>query len=427
MAEKKTREQDPIYAYWRARHKAEHDQCEQYMLRTVFNTDTVENPQCGLWKIQLGGGYKDGVKQEKYWKPLQIWLSPKGDPNTKSKIWEPGLVLYGYLDIDQLVDQDRILDLWGRHKEHLKTATRDAYAANGKRWDHEPPPKSAVASAASPPEPSVPRQDAGVAASGGSAERGPGDNSKDLETFRKMKADVEDDLGTLEAAIKSKPIKSLDDANRYEEWANRVAKSVTEMGKQHRAEKQPFLDKCREIDERWLRTMEKLTARRVAVKDTVDAWARAENARRQKEAQEKAAAELAAERERQEKERQEAIAHNQAAADANAELEKTDLIGFLTGSKEELVEVPPAPDMTPVAPVVAVEAVQVGVGRKRTVKATAPKIAVITNLAAAAAHLAALNDPDLIKIVQKKADAAAKVGAEYPGCKLTDATQGAAA
>lgn len=418
-----------VYGYWRQCHKGEPP--VEAMLPTLYPAGTRENPQPGLWKIQIGGGWKNGVKQPKRSVPLQIWLVAADcddpyDPKSAVAQWRDGLKLVGLLDLDQPVDGDQIAQRW-LGAALLKKAERDFYRDAGKAWPEDPPAQPNPAREAALPSEPVSQHLASLpSGTSDSPARGPGDNSGDLETFRRMKADAEDDLGSLEAHLTKNPIRTKADADKIENWAKRIADAVTDMGKAHKAEKAPFLEKCREIDDRWLRLIEKLTTRRKAAQGAVDQWAQTERDRLRKEAEAKARKDWEAQQEKLRQEREAAEAENARIAAENEKMLRDDPVAAFTGSLEEAVELPPAPVEGPAPTFVVPEVtVQVGTGRKRTAGKVAVT-AIITDLGKAAAHLVSLADPDLIALIQKRADKAIKAGAIFPGAIRSDAQKEAA-
>lgn len=446
---KKERAADPMYGFWRAMHHevggveactVDHPELKSLKIATVAGSPAAawEQPQCGLWKIKLGGHYEDGVKQPRYFQPLQVWLCDPDDPERKAvrpADYRPGLKLVGMLDIDKPVEADKIASLWLR-ATFLSVKERDFYRDNGRRWPSDPPPPtdggSRTPARDAATDGQTPRQ--GEAATppvaGGTAENPKavaGDNSGDLDAFRKMRGDLLGEIAEATAYFRNNPIANLDQAHKCENWADRIRKLTQKADKMREDEKAPFLEKCNEIQGRWKPLVDDGTVAVRMLTATGDAWARAETERRRKAAEAEAAATLKADQERQEAERQAALDRNTEIEAEREDMEVNDPIAALTGSLPEFVEVPPPPQPV-AAPVVVVEAVQIGTARKRTAGKAAPATAIITSLKDAAVHLAALGDRDLIALVKKRADASAKTGVAYPGTRLsTDVTNKEAA
>jgi hypothetical protein len=138
------------------------------------------------------------------------------------------------------------------------------------------------------------------------------------------------------------------------------------------------------------------------------------------EAEKKAREEFLAEQKRRADERERLEAERKQAEAERAKMEADDPIAAMTGSLPELPELPPQPEpVETFAPVIETPKIMIGTtGNRRSAKA-GPATATIVNLEAAALFYARQKNPDLIKLVQKLADKAAKAGAAVDGVRMS--------
>lgn len=299
-----------------------------------------------------------------------------------------------------------------------KVSKEDFFVAyNTGKWPADPPPAPVIK--APPPSEEKPT---GTDAGGPPPRKvGPGDNSGDLSgfeamvkdgianvtrvgdllsaspVFRMRKAELEADVTEAKAYFAKNPLASKNDADKCENWRDRIFKASKALDAVREAEKAPFLAITREIDGRYGPVVRAAEAQSVAMKRTVDAWDAADMARRQKAAAEEAKRKLEA-----------------AAAAMAAETKALVDQGWPQEVADGLNLASPAEPV-----VAAVEKNLYGTGSKRRSARTEKPTAVITNLAAAAAYYAEQAHPDLVALIQKLADKAAGANAKVPGCVMS--------
>ena len=179
-------------------------------------------------------------------------------------------------------------------------------------------------------------------------------------------------------------------ADRCENWRLRIVEFGREAETARKAEKAPHIAAGSAVDAKWRPLMELADDASRRLKTLTDAWIRAEEASRRREAQALADAARAA---------------DLAAAEARSRELPRD-------SPDVLVPSPGPPPS-----VVLAERVMVGTVRQRS--ATAPaRLATIVDLKAAALWLAEQEHPDLIIVIQKCADRAAKARSSMPGIHI---------
>lgn len=404
---------DDVYAYWRASHKGVPG--PDLLLPTMYPSlegqpVSAENPQCGLWKIQVGGGYKNGVKQDKVYQPMQIWL--KDSQGKVVSKWSDGLAIGGLID-GIPANEDQLAARW-IGAVLLKKADRDFYVKNG-CWPEDPPPAVALTVKAIMSEPEPKASDLPPPAKGSV----PGDNEGDQTSFLIMRAKIKGEIAEAQSFFTKHPIQTKADADKCENWRKRIHELGKEADERRDEEKRPFMEKANEIQALWKPLVDEAKAGALSLQATADAWVKAEQDRRQKIAQDEAQKRLDAEREHQVKVRREAEEKRKAVEAERAEMMKSDPIAAITGSLPDLPELPPEP--APVAAVVVVETPKIMLGttgNRRSAK-EAPATAVITDLKAAAAFYAGQSHPEMIKLIQKLADAAAKSRSEVPGITMS--------
>ncbi len=401
-----------------------------------------EDPQCGLWKVWAGYVNPSNKRAGSIHKPLQIWLYDD-NRDVPVQTWKPGLKLAGLLDHTQNVDQDYILKRWVGAKAITK-AERDFHKANGK-WPDEPEvvadkevkaaakkaederiakltaPPALDLKLESMPEPAVP-------AAAGSV---PGHNSGETASFAELKSDalalvlfrntkvtIDSDIVEAKAYYAKNKITTELEMHKAENWRKRIAAAGKDADLKRREEKKPLEALLEEIDNRWKPLVTGAKAQSDAMTVIIDAWAEAETKR--KRAAAAAEAQLLLDKQREATRiANEAVAKQRAAEEAeHAKLMKVDPVAALASPLPEAPKLLPLPPVaTPV--LASVPKVMIGTqGARRSVKEAAPT-AMITDLAKAAAYLASIQDQDLIKLIQKRADAAAKAKTAFPGCTLS--------
>lgn len=400
-----------------------------------------EDPQPGLWKVWAGYVDPANKRAGSIHKPLQIWLYDE-NRDVPVQVWKPGLKIAGLLDHTQNVDQDYILKRWIGAKAITK-AERDFHKANGK-WSDEPevvadkeakaaakkaederiakltaPPALAVKLEPVPEVPeaagSVPGHNSGETASYTEMKS----DSRALVVFRNVKVMIDSDIAEAVAYLAKNPIKTKIDADKAENWRKRIAAAGRDADAKRREEKKPIEELLDAIDARWQPLVKGAKAQSDAMTVVIDAWAKVEQKRLQDEAAAAAKAKLDKEREQTRLNNEAAAKQREAEEAEHAKLMKTDPIAALTAPLPEAPKPAPLPPVAATPVLAPAPRVMIGSqGSRRSVK-EAPATAVITDLAKAALHLASLKDSDLIKLVQKRADAAAKAKVAFPGCVMS--------
>lgn len=395
------------YQYWNRCHKGE--ATEEHLLPTLYaqrdgEPASLENPQPGLWQISVQGGYENGKKRPKRFALMQLWLAEPGDTERKAvHVWRPGLTIVGDID-GEPASEARIASHWLGHK-FITKKTKEFYFLNGCRWPEDPP----VVTAASAP-------------ALGDAAPPPAHNSNDLATFEGMRAQLLSECRDALEHFEKAPIATKQNADMCENWRTRIAKLAKQADEMRVVEKQPHLDACREVDAKWGVLAEAAKKATAFLKALVDRFDAAERDRLRKAAAAKARAEFEAEQKRRAEENARIEAEREAIAEANALLERDDPIAALTGSLHEL---PPLPEEeaapTFVAPVFEAPKTLYGTGTEgnRRSASAGPATATITDLRKAAAYYADQQHPDLIALVQKLANKAAKARAAVPGVRMS--------
>ena len=370
-----------VYGYWQARHKQPHDECKD----RILPFEHWDHPQAGLWKINIGGGYKDGVKRPKKFVPMQIWWQTLS--GEVSHEWRDGLILGGLID-GEPATSDQLAGRW-IGAEHLTKKAKDAYFAAGKQWPDDAP-------------------------------AGPGHNSQDLESFEDMSRAIMGEVAEIMNEIQRKPIKGLEDANRYENWRDRIAKLGKKADERRRELKKPHDDAAKAVDSEWFPIVRAAEKCSVTVKEVCDTWAKAEEKRIREEKIAEARAKFEAEQKAAEEKRAAEIAEFQRIEAERERMMEDDPIAAITGSMPELpLEPEPLPEPVEFKPVVEAPKILMGTtGTRRSARAE-KATATIINLKAAAEYYAAQQHPDLIKLIQKLADAAAKSRATVPGIQMS--------
>lgn len=424
-----TAESPSVYAYWYARHKHNHEDCEDKMLPAAH----WDAPQAGLWKIQTNPSYKDGVKQGKKYVPMQIvWIDATG---TVRHVWCEGLTLSGYIDGEPATEM-QIRSRW-LGAQHLTKADKDYYFKNDKRWKDDPPPAPAIeVTTAAPVADDDPYAATTVVPTDGPllvtapglgktamvAPPPAGHNSGDPADFETLRAQVFADMDELAREMKLHPISDEHGASKFDEWRKRIAKNASVFDEHRREQMKPHEDEAAKIHAKWKPVIDKIKLFCNGIKDTVDAWGRAEQKRRHEEAM-AAARKQHEEEQKRLRERAEAERAERERIEAErAQMMEDDPIAACTGS---LPELPPEPEpVEPVtfAPVIDVPKVVIGTGahgNRRSVKTEGTAKGTIMDVKAVAAFYAEQRHPKLIECLQKLVDQAAKSRANVPGVQMS--------
>lgn len=400
-----------VYRYWRAALKGAPDPS----LMVEIGPKCIEGwPQPGLWKVCIKGGYIDGVKQAKVFAPMQIWAH---DANgTVIHMMQDGLSIGGLID-GEPVSVDQILARWPG-VEPLSKKDRDYYIANSKTWPWDTPDSALVDTLGrakpAPEKPAAADETMLPAASN----PGPGHNSGDAESFETMRAQILGEVAEASNYFKRHPVTDKASADKCENWRKKIDGLGKLADARRKAENKPLDDQIAENNLKWNTLVTAAKTEAAALKASGDAWILAEQNRLRQIAlnQARVAHEAA------EKKRAEELAQQRAARDkAEAERERMaedDPIAFFTGSAPELPPEPEPPAELPFTPVVAVENIMIGTtGNRRSAK-TASGTPVIADIKAAALYYAEQQNPDLVALIQKLANKAAKANASVPGITM---------
>lgn len=276
----------------------------------------------------------------------------------------------------------------------------DAKMATGS-WLSDPPEDVPVV--APGPDPTAPPP---VAAAG----PGPapiGHNSGDPSAFEELRIDICSDIAEARSYYHRHPIKTKEDADRCENWRQRIYAKRKRFDEMRMAERRPLQEQLDAIQLRYKPILDQAEAyakQGGELDGLSQAWARKERARILQEQEEAARTEMERRRAAAEQERRRA-------AEERAKLPES-----LQGPAPEPE---PIPEIT--APVIAAPKVMMGTGAtRRGIREEAPT-ATITDLEAAALHLAKTRHPKLIELVQNIANAAARSKARVPmpGCLMS--------
>lgn len=405
-----------VYAYWRKRLTGE--EAFDLMLPTSFpavaGKVSYENPQAGLWKINIGGGFRDGVKQPKKYVPMQIWLQDAAGVVVHQ--WRDGLVIGGTID-GEPATADRIEQRW-LGAVALSKADREFYLEHG-RWPEDPP------------EPvNVPVRDlieletvetTTVFPLGNTAPLAkgsvPGDNAGNLSTFQAMREQIKGEIAEAQIYFTKNPIKTKADADKCENWRKRIHDLMKKADAQRDAEKRPHDEAAAAVQKLWKPLIDEAKSAAGSLQATADIWVRAEQARLRKIAEDEARERLEEDRKRQAAEREKAAKER---AEQEAQIAQIAADNpALADELPELPELPPEPEPVPDVIVVDTPKIMLGTtGNRRSAKA-APATATIVDLKAAAAFYAEQKHPDLIALVQKLADKACKARSSIPGVAMS--------
>lgn len=289
------------------------------------------------------------------------------------------------VDGDLIEDPSEIIRIWRGCRDHPVTYERWVIRDKTKMW------------------PGMPEKAA-------DATPGPGDNSGDLDEFQRMRAELTNEVAESEAFATKHPIKSKDEADRIQDWADRIGKAAREADAKRKAETEFLRRQVDEINTKYNAVINPALAQSKKLGALAQGWAAAEAERQRRIAQEEVDAKWREEQEKRKAE-EEAAAKERAAAAPIA-----DDLGF------DLPEAPkPTPIPEPPRPVVAAPKVMVGggvTGRRTGVKAAA-QTATIMDLKAAAAYFAEQKHPELVELIQALANRAIKARAKMPGIRFS--------
>jgi len=356
----------------------------------------------------IPGYYKYRRNKDAPWEPCALW---KPDPNG------PMVCRVGTKQASRMEDPMRIWT-WVADKRVGREEFFIAY--NTGLWPSDPPPQAAkIVAPAQRATLSEPPPLKGGHTKPESLEpyiRGPGDNSGDLADFHRMEAEaltsvlqlasvlrtsplfrearaaLEADANDAVAYFAANPIKTKADADKCENWRGRIMAAASKLEAQRKVEKAPFQQAADEIDQRFFPVIRGAKAQASQLESMGQAWVRAEDARRLKEAQEDARKQL-------EEEQAAALRERNALA-------------------EQLGEPLAAPQPIE-TPVVVVERTLIGTGSRRKGAKAEKATAAIVDLKACAIYYAEQQHPALIELLQKLADKAAGAKAQVPGCVMS--------
>lgn len=421
---------DDVYRHWRAKLEGK----SAAFLPTLYQSNelgvvSIENPQPGLWLTSRGGGYANGVKKDRTYLPLQIWLEDEN--GNKSHSWREGLVVCGLIGQD-VVDSDAVASAWLFGKDErsaewtgpkaITTQERDHWLNNDHMWPWDPPAPVQAQTETMEMEFEVVTVATAVADVVAPPARGSqlGDNSGDLSDYRSLRERIKGEVAEAINFFRRNPVKTKSDADKCENWRKRIWKLATEAEDARKNEKAPHQEIVKEIDGRWMPLVQEAKDAAKVLEQTADTWVKAEQKRLRDEAEKKAREEFLAEQKRRAEERERLEAERKQAEAERAKMEVDDPIAALTGSLPELPELPPEPEpVEAFVPVIETPKIMIGTtGNRRSAK-DGPATATIVNLEAAALFYARQKNPDLIKLIQKLADKAAKAGAAVDGVRMS--------
>lgn len=249
------------------------------------------------------------------------------------------------------------------------------------------------------------------------AARGPGDNSGDLDTYQRMRAEILGDVAEATAFFSKTAITDKALADKATDWGARLVKFSKDAEKARLAENEPLRKQIEENDKKWKAISGPALVKGEQLRAAADAWGKAEIARIQKEQEEKRRKEWEAEQAKLRQEREAAAEAARKAREAQAEHDADGVVP--EPEPEPLPELPLAPPPPPVAPAPKLMLGTGTNGNRRSVKTAPPETATIVNLEAAAAFFARQSHPEIVTLVQKLADRAIKARAEIPGIQFS--------
>ena len=234
-----------------------------------------------------------------------------------------------------------------------------------------------------------------------------GHNSKAaIDDLAKLRSDIADDVAEMRGFYANNPIRNKTEADIAEDRRKRLADSAREADEARKAEKAPHQALADAVDAKWFPIIREAQSVAKEIDTKNRAWIGAEQDRLRKIAETEA-------RKRFEAERAVRIA---------AEEKRRQELAAMTVKAGH----PPMPDVAefvpepmPPAPIVVTPRILVGTTGNRRGTGSATPTAVIVDLSAAAAFLASTQHPDLVALIQKCADRAAKAKATMPGVRMS--------
>ena len=303
-------------------------------------------------------GYYRVRRKDGDWEPVGIY--PDDDGKT--------LAFRG----DRQVDDISELFVWACRNP----VSYDAYmkALNGGGWDDEPARPASI-----------------------------GDNSGDADPFDALRIEYLGEKELAEEFMKA-PVITQAQADKVAIWAKRLTAIKTKAEGLHKVEKQPHLDAGRVVDEKWreLKTDPDDLAKRLKahIKPFLQEQIRIEEERQRKAREEAEAARRAA----AEAARKAAESDQQSDRDREAAAREADRQAALARAAEA-----------------EAEARKVNAGRTGArVSMRIEKVGVVTDYGKAAAALVALKHKDMIEVIDKLAQRAAKAGMPFDGMEVRE-------
>jgi hypothetical protein len=307
-------------------------------------------------------------------------------------IWREGgsvLMLVGTENVEDPIDQGRIWISCAK-----KPVSYDRYVAKQETGSWSPLPEATD-----------------------EAQPGAGHNSGNVDAYIKMREELLGEVSESSAFYAKNPVTTKDDADRAQDWGDRLAKSAKAADKMRLEETEPLRAKIDEINAKWSGIIKPAERQAADLRGLAQTWGKAEAARLRKEAEEKSRREWEAQQQKVREEREAARKKAEEEAAAKGEDAPQDDLGF---------DLPLAP---PPRPTVKAPDIKLGtgtVGNRRSVKTAPVMQAVIVNLKEAALYLVEQNHPELVALVQRLADKGAKSKMPMPGTQLVEKEETAA-
>lgn len=229
-----------------------------------------------------------------------------------------------------------------------------------------------------------------------------GDNSGDLDPFEALRIEYLGEKELAEEFMKQK-VTTQAQADKVAIWAKRLTSIKTKAEGLHKIDKQPHLDAGRAVDEKWRdlkNEPDELSKRLKAhIKPYLQEQIRLEEGRQRKAREDADRLRRAAE---------------QAAREEQQRAEEGNPDGSLLKEADRLREQAQQAEQE-------AEARKVNAGRTGArVSMRTEKIGVVTDYAKAAAALVAMRHKDLIEVIDKLAQRAAKAGMPFDGMEIRD-------
>lgn len=239
-------------------------------------------------------------------------------------------------------------------------------------------------------------------------EPGPTHNSGDLDAYSKMREDILGEVAEAQAFFAKNPVTDKGQADRAQDWGDELNRKAAEADKQRKSENAAWQILIDENDKRWKSIISAARQSSADLRDLAQAWGRAEDERRRREAEEAARKQWEAQQAELKRQREEDAARHR--ADDDGVILEADDLGF---------DLPPA---EPPKPIVTVPKVMLGSGnsgRRTSVKTAPVETATIVDLQKAAAFYAEQAHPELVSLIQKLADKAIKSRSLVPGVQFS--------